>query len=278
MNKQFWKHFATAIAALSAAATLLTVLFDLDCLKDCWAWGVIGAVCVVVGSLFYAYWQTKSKKKIVLNLSSNFKLTVKEGDLFEQKGVICIPFNEYFDTHVGDGVVGANTLHGLFINKFFGDRIEELNEKITNALTKDGFETHPRRKEYCPTKRYPLGTCVDIRDGENLYVLFALTHFDENDKANVSRIEYTQVVNKLMEHLSQIVQERPVFMPLFGTGLSRMKRTPQRILLHLVDTLDFDDSFSVPGGVNILIKSLSDIDVNLTTLEHIVKKGITETE
>lgn len=276
--KQYWNHFAAAIAALSAAATLLTVLFDLDCLKDCWVWGVIGTVMVVVGSLLYACWQTRSKKNIVLNLSSKLKLSIKEGDLFEQKGVICIPFNEFFDTHVGDGVVGANTLHGLFINKFYSDRIEELKEKITSSLSKEDFKSHPRRKDFCPNKKFPLGTCVDIRDGENLYVLFALTHFDDNDKANVSRIEYTHVVNKLMEHLSQIVQERPVFIPLFGTGLSRIKRTPQRLLLHLVDTLDFNDSFSIPGGLNILIKSLSDVDVNLTTLDNIVKKGITEIE
>ena len=211
-------------------------------------------------------------------MSSELKLTIKEGDLFQQKGIICIPFNEYFDTHVGDGVVGENTLHGIFINKFFKDRIPELESKVSSKLPKSGYQIHQRRLSSSPDKQYELGTCIDIREGENTYVLFALTHFDDNDKANISRAEYAMVVGKLTKHLGDIAEGKQVYMPLFGTGLSRMRRTPQRILLHLVDTLDFNDTFTIPGGLNIVIKSLKDINVNLTSLEYIVKHGITENE
>ena len=274
--KLYWKHFMTAIAALSAAATLLTVLFPLDFIKVKWLYGAIGTIIVLAGSFAYACGQTRSKKKIVLTLSSELKLSILEGNIFEQKGVICIPFNEYFDTHVGDGVVGENTLHGRFINKYFKDRLDELNTKIQNGLPSDGYEIHKRRQDYCPNKKYKLGTCVDIRDGENLYVLFALTHFDENDKASISRGEYTEVIRKLIQHLDDVVEDRAVYMPLFGTGLSRLKRTSQRILLHIVDSIDFNDTCSIPGGIHVVIKSLSDVGVNLTGLEYIVKKGITE--
>lgn len=276
--KLFWRHFAVAIAALSATATLLTVLFDLDWIKDNWICGVVGAVVVLVGSLFYAIWQIKSKKEINLNLSSELKLTISEGDIFSKKGVICIPVNEFFDTHVGDGVISERSLHGRFINKFFKDRISELDSKINDQLKGTEYETLERRLAYCPNKRYPLGTCVDVRDGENLYVLFALTHFDNGDKAFVSREEYSDVLKNLVRHLERIAEDRPVYMPLFGTGLSRMHRTPQRILLHLVDILDFNDSSSILGGIHVLIKSLSKLDINLTTIEYIVNKGICETD
>ena len=278
MNRLYLKHFATAIAALSAAATLLTVLFDLDCVKVCWVYGTIGSILVVGGSLLYAWWQTRSKKKIELSLSSELKLSIKEGDLFKQKGIVCIPVNEYFDTHVGDGVVGKDTLHGKFICNYYGDRIQELVDKINDQLANKPYTVHNRRIPACPNRQYQLGTCVDIRDGENLYVLFALTHFDDNDIANMSRVEYVEVVRKLMDHLSLIAEGKPVYMPLFGTGLARLKRTPQRILYHLVDTIDFDDVSAIPGGLNIVIWSLDDINVNLTLMEYIVKNGITKTE
>lgn len=278
MARLYWKHFAVAIAALSAAATLLTALFKLDCIKDNWILGTVGSVIVLGISIWYACWQIRSKKRIVLDLSSELKLTISEGDLFQQKGVICIPFNEYFDTHVGDGVVNEKSIHGLFIDKYFKDRIPELEDKIRNKLANIKYEEHPRRLNYCPNKKYALGTCINLREGENTYVLFALTHFNDSDKANVSRAEYTEVVWKLMDHLSNMVEGRPVFMPLFGTGLSRMRRTPQRILLHLVDTLDFNDSCTIPGGVNIIIKSLDEVNVNLTTLEYVVKHGISEND
>lgn len=280
MRKQYWKHFAAAIAALSAAATLLTVLFDFEWLKSCWLYGIIGTALVVGGSHLYAKWQIRTKKSIHLSLSSHLKLTIKEGDLFEQKGVICIPFNEYFDTHLGDGVVGEKTLHGLFINKFFRDKIQVLDNTIKEVLlTETPVETIAKRRfDGCPINKYELGTCVDVNVEGNTYVLFALTHFDENDVAGLSRAEYGLVVKRLTEHLSKICESRAVYMPLFGTGLARMHRTHQRILTHLVDILDFDDQCSISAGVHIVIKSLDDSNVNLSALEEIIKKGIIETE
>ncbi len=278
MIKQFWKHFATAIAALSASATLLTVLFNLDCLKDKWVYGLIGTVIVIVGSVCYALWQIKSKKSISVTLSSDLKLTICEGDLFEKKGIICIPVNEYFDTHVGDGVIAERSVHGQFINRLFKDRIDELSGKINKGLRQAGGVEHERRLIECPNIKYPLGTCVDIRDGENLYVLFALCHFDDNDKAFVKRSEYVYVVNQVMEHLTKIAEDKTVYMPLIGAGLARLRRTPQRILLNLVDTLDFNDYCFISGGIHVVIKSLSNVEVNLTSLEHIITNGITESD
>lgn len=276
MSKLYLRHFATAIAALSASATLLSVLFDLDFLKEQWCYGVCGVIIIVIGSIQYAYCQTQSKKTVTLDLSSELKLTLCQGDLFQQKGIICIPFNEYFDTHVGDGVVDEESVHGIFITKYFKDRIPELDQKIRSKLPPNGVNVPSRRLPDCPTKKYPLGTCVDIREGENTYVLFALTHFDDNDKANLSRTEYIDVINRLLTHLDSMAGGTPVYMPLFGAGLSRLHRTPQRILLQLVNTLDFNDSCTITGGANILIKSLDEVDVNLSTLEYIVKNGISE--
>lgn len=275
-NRLYLKHLFTATAAFSAAATLITALFDVECVKNCWIYGAIGLLLVCVASIIYASWQTRSTKNITLSMSSELKLDIEEGDLFNKKGVICIPVNEYFDTHVGDGVIKEDSIHGMFINRFFKDRIEELKSKIEVGLSSVSYKTHKRRLDICPNKQYQLGTCVNIRDGENTYVLFALTHFNDADKAYVGRAEYSEVLRSLMKHLSNIAETRPVFMPLFGTGLSRLSRTPQRILYHLVDELDFDDESRLPGGLNIVIKSLSKTGVNLTMMEYVVNEGIAE--
>ena len=277
MDKNYYKHVATAIAAIASLATLLTALFDLECVKDEWYIGAIGIAIVIAFSFIYACWQTRTKKGITLHLTSQQELTIKEGDLFAQNGIICIPVNEYFDTLVGNGVIDENSIHGQFINRYFKDRIPELQNKIQTALTNvapSGSQT--RRVNGCPTKKYELGTCADIRDGANTYVLFALTHFDNNDKAFLHRSEFSEVTRKLMAHLNAISQSQPVFMPLYGTKLSRLRRTAQRILLNLVDTIDFDEKFVVIGGVNVIIKSLAASNVNLTELEDIANRGITD--
>lgn len=276
MARLFFKYFIAAIAALSAAATLATALFDLNFITSNWVFGAIGALAVIVLGVWYACWQTKSKKEIVLDLASELKLTISEGDLFEKKGIICIPFNEYFDTHVGDNVIAENSVHGQFITKYYKDRIGELQQKIDEGLAHKQCKTHARRLDCCPNKQYDLGTYVDVRDGENTYVLFALTHFDDHDMANVGRTEYTRVVNTLMEHLNEIAADKPVYMPLFGVKYSRMRRTSQRILLQLVNTIDFNDTCTIPGGVHIVVDSLDKLNVNLTTLEHVIKNGISK--
>lgn len=277
MNKYFGKHFTAAIAAISAIATFISTLFDLETIHNNYLYGVLGLIAILVVSFLYANWQSSIKKKIELSLLTGFKLTILEGDLFKQNGVICIPFNEYFDTHVGDGVISEDSIHGIFINKYFKDRIPELQEKIRKSLESiNPIEKQTRRVSGCPIEKYPLGTCVDIREGENTYVLFALTHFDNYDIANVNREEYAEVTRCLLNHLSQKTENKQVFMPLYGTGLSRMKRNPQRILYHLVNLLDFESNRVIKGGINIVIKSLSDVNVNLTELEYSLKYSISD--
>ena len=80
----------------------------------------------------------------------------------------------------------------------------------------------------------------------------------------------------LMEHLSEIAAAKPVYMPLFGAKYSRMRRTSQRILLQLVNTIDFNDTCTIPGGVHIMIDSLDKLNVNLTLLEHVITNGISK--
>ena len=281
-HRLFWSYALGGISACAALLTLFTVLFKMQFIKDCITCGIIGVIIVFGTSLIYAGWQVHSKNEISMVISSSTKLTIKVDDIFAQKGIICIPVNEYFDTHVGDGVISEASLHGKFINKYYKDRIQELNNKIQNELQGLAYTVHSRRRSDCPNKQYPLGTCVDIRDGENTYVLFALTHFDDYDTANVSRAEYGMVVNELMKHIFQIAENKPVYISLFGTGFSRIQRSPQRILYQLISILDFDDRNVFTGGINIILNSHmnneddKDNDINLTVMEHIIKNGITK--
>ena len=74
------------------------------------------------------------KKKINIRITEIFQLTVEEANLFDQKGVMVIPVNDYFDTHVGDGIIDPKSVHGQFINKLFNNRLDELDQKIANSL------------------------------------------------------------------------------------------------------------------------------------------------
>lgn len=110
-------------------------------------------------------------------------------------------------------------------------------------------------------------------DGK-IFVLFALTHFDEDDKAFLPKAEFGQVVIKLMEHLAVIANNRPVYMPLFGTGLARLNETHQRVLLFIIDTIDFSCPVAINAGLNIVIYNNDFARVNLNKVEDFMSEAL----
>lgn len=264
MSRKFWKHFMSAIAAVSAFATILSVLFPIK-ISQCIAIGI--ALVIVVTSLVYAMVQTSSKTKVTINVQPQLKLTIKQGDLFVCNGVVLIPVNEYFDTHVGDGVINENSIHGLFINKIFKGREDELDDKIEEALK--SYEPLEEKERAWKKRKYKLGTCAKIEENGNIYILFAFTHFDNNNTANIERYEYANVVNDVLKRVAGICENRPVYMPLFRTGLSRINLPAQQVLHYLTDTILFTPPLTILGGLNIVIKSLEDSGVNLNRIEDI---------
>lgn len=278
--KQFLVHFVAMLAALSSVATLITFATGIQgSTTSIWLPIGIGVVILAICTL-YATIQTWRKKKIELNITSNLKLTIQQADLFKQNGIIVIGFNEYFDTHVGDGIVSPKTLHGLFINKYYKDHLADLDADIKASLAQQGISpiqpNCQRRHPAGKTEKYDLGTCALVHDGGKKYVLVALTHFDQHDKAYLSRSEFNTVLSKLMIFLSVNAEANEVHMPIIGTGLARLNRSESRILHFIIDSLDFLHAHPILGGLFIDILSLRKSGVILNEVEEHFKKGIKE--
>lgn len=278
--KQFFVHFVAMLAALSSVATLITFATGIQgSIQSIWPPIAIGVGILAICTL-YAIIQTSRKKKIELNITPSLKLTIRQADLFKQNGIVVIGFNEYFDTHVGDGIVSPKTLHGLFINKYYKDHITDLDTDITASLVQQGInpiqQNCQRRHAAGKTDKYELGTCALVHDGGKKYVLVALSHFDQYDKANLTKEEFNTILSKLMIFLSDHAEANEVHMPILGTGLARLNRSESRILHFIIDSLDFLHAHPILGGLFIDILSLKSAGVNLNVLEDHFKKGIKE--
>lgn len=275
-SKNFREYFALALAALSSLVTLIGLIFQSNIeFNDVPLYLKIGIfLLVLLICFFYAWSMTRQKSKVIFQINQQFTLTIEKGNLFTKKGIIVIPVNEYFDTHVGDGIISPNSIHGKFINLLDGDRVAKLDSKLETKLKKEKSHNNKRRLQGKNLK-YELGTCVDIEIDDNVYVLVALTHFDKNDHAYLERKEYAEVLDKLFSHLSSDIRiEAPIYMPLMGTGLSRLKRHPQCILNYLLDTIDFSHSKKTfPYGVHVEIYNID--QVNLNQLEEHYYNGLT---
>lgn len=270
--KEFLRHFISILAALSSVATLLSFITGWQIQSECIWIPIVSALCILASCVSYAFWQTRKKKKITLNINSSLKLTIQEADIFAQNGIIVIGVNEYFDTHVGDGVVSEKTLHGLFINKYYKDHLTDLDKDIKESLeiqkVKPIESNCKRRHSSGKTDKYDLGTCALIHDGGKKYILVALTHFDDNDKANMTRDELNLVLGKLMTFIEINAETREVHMPILGTGLARLNRSSNRILNFTIDVLDFIHGSQILGGLYIDIISLKSAGIDLNKIEN----------
>lgn len=265
-TKKFWEYFILAIAALSSVVTLFGFVFQSNIQFESisMACKIVSFIAIILICLVYACIMTESKDKVIFRFNPQFNLTIEKGNLFEKQGIIVIPVNEYFDTHVGDGIISPNTIHGKFITNYFRNRVNELDKLLDNALRGKKYHTNESRRLGKKFK-YDLGTCVDITIDDNVYVLVALTHFDGNDHAYLDKKDYPIVFDRLISHLHEINMhvEKPIYMPIMGSGLSRLRRSPQRILNFLVDAIDFKYSaYTFPYGLNIEIFDINQVNLN----------------
>lgn len=263
-----------ALAAASSVATLLSFVFKFEFAVCC---GIILLVIIGLVCYVYAEYQNWPMKSVILSINDCTKLTIEEGDLFCGGDIVLIPVNEYFDVHVGDGIVDPTSIHGVFINKIWNKDADDLYQnQIKPELAKQGdnlIGKYTRSDWYCNEEKYKLGTCINVERDGITYVLFALTHFNDKNHAFVSRTEYHDVLIKVMQYVNGMCESKIVNMPLFGTGLSRLQSKPMQVLHYMVDCLRFECSdMDFLGGLHIKILSLDKVGVDLNYINDIFKK------
>lgn len=262
--KRWFEYFISALAALSAAATIVGLLFQME-LNGLWPWFILAFILFVC--IIYSCLMTHEKKHASLRLSERWTCDIKEGDIFSCKGVVAIPVNEYFDTKVDDIIIARRSLHGQFITRFFENAPKDLSAKIKKSLKGITPMDIVKRDGGLPSEKYAMGTCADIQVGDTLYVLFVVTHFDGNNHCYLGLDEYSIVTSRLITHLESVANMREVFIPLYGTGQSGLNKSSQRVLSFLVDNLDFLSPRSFPGGFSIILRDIEDMEIHLNKIK-----------
>jgi hypothetical protein len=281
MNKKFFYYFNIALAAIASAATLFCAVAPEDWLGTrTWCLTIAILAVILFICAYFAWGQTKLKNRISIKISPNLRVNVFKGDLFQQNNIVVIPVNEFFDTHVDDVIIAHRTIHGKFIDDFFRNNEDELYRLIDAQINniEGRVVVNNRRHAGARNYKYPIGTCADVVVGDTIYVLFALTHFDEEDKAYLPKEEFGNAIINLTNHLAAISNNRPVYIPLFGTGLSRLNETHQRVLLYIIDTISFSCPVSINAGMNVVIYPEDMVKVNLNKVEDFFSETLSDVD
>lgn len=219
-----WKDSTNmAFAILAGIETLLAVsAISLEKFWGDYSWIIkflfIIGIFLIIDIVIFIIKRHLAKDGISLSIRG-IKVNIRKGDIFEANGWKVIAFNEYFDTQVDDIIIAHNTLNGKFIDDYVTD-INELNHVIS-AETDDNtsFKRRTRNNRII----YPLGRIIRYKD----YMLLAFTHFD-NNQAHLTQKDYENCLRVMWAEISRTYANRPIFIPLLGSGITRFDGTPHK--------------------------------------------------
>ena len=255
-TRDFWKCFFASVGTISSVVTLVSFVFE---------WKSPDYLCVILYiavvfllSLGFACWQTWRKTSLDLKISNTLKVKVKEGNIFDYVGnenYVVIPVNEYFDTIVNETIINKGTIHGQFITRYYGENHKKLHEEVETYFAANGLKGKCVNREGSQgyDKKYPLGACAIIKKENTNFVLLALTHFDKENHAYVELSEFGRSISTLCKTLADKVQDKPIYMPLMGMGLSRLNQSGQFILKYTLDTIVGIKDLAIQKGIYIVV-------------------------
>ncbi len=232
-SKTRWKDSITlSLALLTVIQTIAEIagFFDIEYIKGIVWWGKllwIALIFIIFTIIAFVIKYRIALKGIKVNIGDN-EVRIKQADLFEQNGLRLIPFNEYFDTQVDDVIIAHNTLNGIFIDKHVND-LECLQNAICNAPDVKGG--NPRMVN--GKNKYPLGRIIKFEDN----LLLAFTHFDDSNRAYLSHTDFEKCLIKMWQEINRVYANKPVFIPLLGSGITRFTDTPHKDNLSLAKCL-----------------------------------------
>lgn len=231
----------------------------------------LGVVLLITSIIWGVLFLLCKKKKIRLSINKRTKLSVHYGDIFNEQGVRVIPVNEYFDTHLGDGIIAANTIHGKFLARLTA-HITELRNMIDEQLSlKEALPVYRDRNlvEGLPQNRYPLGTTIRITINNQTYLLVAVTRFNENEHVEVDDSEYMGIMQKMFSSVEQLNDAQTVNIPLIGGGQAGFGYSNMQLLNMMVQAACLTDRLAVVNGINIILYDSQDIksSINLNVIK-----------
>lgn len=236
---------------------------------------IVFFVIVLISVVYSIYGLLWPKRKLTLNINKRTQFVIEQGDLMKSDGIRVIPVNEYFDTHLGDGIVNRCSLHGqlLFSNS---RKIHRLRQMIDDQLAYQTPLPSNRNRNMVsglPNKRYPLGTCIRIYTNDICYILVAITHFDKYEHVDVTTEEFPDIIRKMFIGIEQLHDGKPVYMPLVGSGISGYELTNMQILYIIVQAAQMAKKLNITKGLHLYVNNEEQMkSINLNVIKYMFNR------
>lgn len=271
-DRQLIKNFKEKISTLSTVFSLFLIFVEIPADKKAAA----GVVFVLGLIIFYLMlWQSANKLKLVELDIEGSKVTIKSGDIFSERGLKVIAFNEYFDTIVDDKIISGHSLNGVFIKHHLPATLAKLDKHIESYAfdTDEVAEVNEARAEG-KKQRYKIGTLCVYDD----FILAAFSKFDKNNRAVLTMPEYLEFLINFWDRINKVYAQQSVSTPVFGSGITRIKEhkniTDEDLLKIMLWTFRISEMrFKYPARLTIVIHKDKIASINLLDIKS-AKNGL----
>jgi hypothetical protein len=269
IDKRILHKFYGVLSVISVITSIIFLFVEFEKKSKT----TIGLAAVVILIIIYiGIWiHSNVRQSIRLKINTS-EVEVKFGDIFlEQADLKVIAFNEYFDTLVDDKVIARSTLNGVYINKFFKDKVDELNDIISaDTHLRDVVVAENVARSAGKNVKYKLGTICVVND----YLLTALTHFDSNNKAFLEINDYINCLLNFWNEIDGVYAGKTVALPVLGSGITRLKGydniSDQELLELIIWTFKVSRiKFAYPSKVKIVVYKNKSDKTNLVKLKNL---------
>lgn len=111
-----------------------------------------------------------------------------------------------------------------------------------------------------PPECYPIGTIVSIETERAVFLLLAVSEFDERGNAHASRKDIESAILALLKHYDQKGQGADLYLPLIGTGMSRAGLTCSDSY-QLIQRVVTSGEIPICGKITIVVRDESTQDI-----------------
>ena len=168
--------------------------------------------------------------------TTDLRIDIKIGDIFEEEGVLIVGTNTTFDTRTDDGTISPKSIQGQYTTRFFTAGVQDLDRQINETLqTIDVVEERTtKEKPFGKRKVYPLGTVVPIHAGERKAYFYAMAHFNATKRAQVRTTEFLDALPRLWNGIREHAGVEDLLCPLLGTRHGRVPAKRLELLGEIV--------------------------------------------
>lgn len=234
----------------------------------------IGILCLILFAIIYTiiWCHFNFLKKTTIDIDGS-SVILKVGDLFEEKGLKVIPFNEYFDTKVDNKIIAEHSLNGIFIKRYLSKSVQELDDYILEKCdNEDIIDRDIRRKQGGKEIKFKLSSTVVYSD----YILTAFSKFDDDNRAVLTMPEYMEFLIGFWDRINRIYAQSSVSVPIIGSGITRIKEhkniSDEDLLKIMLWTFKLSEyRFKYPAKLTIVIHEEKMNKINLLDVSSIEK-------